>query len=181
MGKIKGSKNGIFKNDLYGVKVAFEYIEKQCKKEHLPIPNINGGTRTRLIQGTYSIKPTYWNGVTTKGAVYKYRGEDLWKFIDLFMDDYRKEHPAKTPIPEQLSVFDDFTPDPTPLLENQKRIEKLLEDQECIIAYPSDFMTVSSDVNRSISVLDALKALDGIADALISFANDIKEALPKGL
>lgn len=106
MSKIKGCKNGIRKNELYGVKVAFEYIEAQCRRERLPIPDITGGTRTKLIQVRYKIPFTYWNGVSHKGAVYKYKGEDLWKFIDLFMDDWRSSHKLEKNQPKQTSFFD---------------------------------------------------------------------------
>lgn len=106
MSKVKGCKNGIRKNELYGVKVAFEYIETQCRRERLPVPDITGGTRTKLIQVKYKIPFTYWNGVTHKGAVYKYRGEDLWKFIDLFMNDWRSAHKGEKNPPKQTSIFD---------------------------------------------------------------------------
>ena len=106
MSKIKGCKNGIRKNELYGVKVAFEYIEAQCRRERLPIPDITGGTRTKLIQVRYKIPFTYWNGVSHKGAVYKYKGEDLLKFIELFMNDWRSSHKVEKNQPKQTSFFD---------------------------------------------------------------------------
>lgn len=105
MSNVKGSKKGITKNGEYGVKVAFEYIERQCKREHLPVPNITGGQRTRLIQNKYGLPYCYWNGTTHKGAVYKYKGFVLWQFIDLFMEDYRAVH-KKTKKPGQMSLFE---------------------------------------------------------------------------
>lgn len=106
MSSIKGSKKGITKNGEYGVKVAFEYIERQCKREHLPVPNITGGQRTRLIQNKYGLPYCYWNGTTHKGAVYKYKGFVLWQFIDLFMTDYRATHKKTAKKPGQMSLFE---------------------------------------------------------------------------
>lgn len=133
MSSIKGSKKGITKNGEYGVKVAFEYIERQCKREHLPVPNITGGQRTRLIQNKYGLPYCYWNGTTHKGAVYKYKGFVLWQFIDLFMEDYRAVH-KKTKKPEQLTLFDEI-PEPVAVTSEQIDPEQLKEDLDRFTEY----------------------------------------------
>lgn len=164
MSKIKGCKNGIRKNELYGVKVAFEYIEAQCRRERLPIPDITGGTRTKLIQVRYKIPFTYWNGVSHKGAVYKYKGEDLWKFIDLFMDDWRSSHKVEKNQPKQTSFFD--YPEEVILAEAPINDDLVYRPEPATTNKNFESLKVG-DVDFNIGkVLKALKALKELTKAL---------------
>ena len=160
MSNVKGSKRGIAKNGEYGVKVAFEYIERQCKREHLPVPNITGGHRTRLIQNKYGLPYCYWNGTTHKGAVYKYKGFVLWRFIDLFMEDYRAVH-KKTKKPEQLTLFDEI---PEPAAVTSKQLDVLEAEHLTIDEMPE---TITPDGPKTTPPeWRKLRALDTAAEIL---------------
>jgi len=165
MSKIKGCKNGIRKNELYGVKVAFEYIEAQCRRERLPVPDITGGTRTKLIQVKYKIPFTYWNGVSHKGAVYKYKGEDLWKFIDLFMNDWRSSHKVEKNQPKQTSFFD--FPENETILAETPVTDDLVYRPDNLVFRPEHTTTNKTYVDfNPDKVLKVLKVLKELTKAL---------------
>lgn len=158
MSNVKGSKKGIAKNGNYGVKVAFEYIERQCIKEHLPPPNISGGSRTRLIQKVYGLPYSYWNGTTHKGAVYKYKGYVLWKFIDLFMTDYRATHKTTAKKPGQMSLFD--VSEPLAITSKQLDIKE---------ASPEPTTAKHLDYEHPAQVADFEKAAETLKAAVNTF------------
>lgn len=167
MSNVKGSKKGIAKNGEYGVKVAFEYIERQCIREHLPAPNITGGQRTRLIQDKYGLPYCYWNGTTHKGAVYKYKGFVLWQFIDLFMEDYRAVH-KKTKKPEQLTLFDEI---PEPVAVTSKQLDVL----------EAEPLTLEDVTNGMVDFEKAAELLRESANILIDSMEKLARDLERGL